>query len=110
MNGGYIPLPCVCDEHGEIKGQTVKRLMAKVNAELDEMKEAIFFFAEVGMKTKALNAVDELREADRETIAEEAADTITAITTLLEALGIDADMRVEAQRRVNNKNRERGRL
>lgn len=39
-----------------------------------------------------------------------AADTITSITTMLEALGIDEEMRDEAQRRVNEKNRKRGRI
>jgi len=107
---GVRPLPCVRDEHGEIKEQKVKLLLAKINGELDELKEAILFFAEVSMKTKAIKAKDELRQVDGEDIAEEAADTITAITTMLEALGIDAEMRDEAQRRVNNKNRERGRL
>ncbi len=109
MNGGYIPLcpectrgmnakwvsaplPCVRDEHGEMREQTIKRLFAKINEELDELKEAIF------------------KDRFYRSIAEEAADTITAITTLLEALGIDAEMRDEAQRRVNSKNRERGRL
>ena len=49
-------------------------------------------------------------ETETEELAEEAADTITAITSMLEAFGIDAEMRDEAQRRVNSKNRERGRL
>ncbi len=107
----YIrPLPCVRDEHGEIREQTVKQLFSKINGELDELKEAILFFAEVSIKTKAIKAKDELRQVDREDIAEEAADTITAITTMLEALGIDAEIRDEAQRRVNSKNLERGRL
>ncbi len=104
------PLPCKQDENGEIREQRIKALLAKISAEMDELKEAIFFFAEVGIKTKAVKAKDELREADRETIAEEAADTITSITTMLEALGIDEDMRTQAQMRVNEKNRERGRL
>ena len=127
MNGGYIPLcpemykgdegimgvrplPCVRDEHGETREQTVKQLLAKINGELDELKEEILFFSEVSMKTTAIEAKDELRQVDREDIAEEACDTITAITTMLEALGIDAEMRDEAQRRVNEKNRERGRM
>ena len=89
----YIrPLPCVRDERGEIKEQTVKQLFAKINEELDELKEAIY------------------KNRFSRSVAEEAADTITAITTLLEALGIDAEMRDEAQRRVNDKNRKRNRL
>jgi NTP pyrophosphatase (non-canonical NTP hydrolase) len=91
------PLPCVRDERGEIKEQSViKLLIGKINEELDELKEAV-------VVRKYFLDMDEH-------IAEEAADTITAITTMLEALGIDAEMRDEAQRRVNEKNRKRGRL
>ena len=99
MNGGYIsicPLPCVRDEHGETREQTVKALFAKIDEELTELKQAVF----IRRHFKNME----------ERIAEEAADTITAITTMLEALGIDAEMRAEAQKRVNEKNRERGRL
>ena len=43
-------------------------------------------------------------------IAEEAADTITAITSMLEAMGINEHDRQDAQREVNRRNRERGRI
>jgi NTP pyrophosphatase (non-canonical NTP hydrolase) len=102
------PLPCVRDEHGEMREQTVKQLFAKINGELDELKESMLFGAEIGLSYKAGH--DAWYPGEKQRIAEEAADTITAITTMLEALGIDAEMRDEAQRRVNNKNRERGRL
>ena len=104
MDSPVRPLPCVRDEHGAIKEQTVKQLLQKINEELDELKAGVF-------------AIVNLEDTPNETptgffpfIAEEAADTITSITTMLEALGIDAEMRDEAQRRVNSKNRERGRL
>lgn len=101
------PLPCVRDEHGEVTNQTVKDLVEKIDSELTELKWELashpsnyvaFYYAE------SVRPVEWLR------IADEAADTITAITTLLEALGINAKARDEAQRRVNSKNRERGRL
>ena len=91
-----LPLPCVRDEHGVIKEQTVKQLLQKINEELDELKQALFI-------RKYFLDMDEH-------VAEEAADVKTAITTLEEALGIDVAMRDEAIRRVNAKNRERGRL
>jgi len=101
---GVRPLPAVRDEHGEIKERTVKELLGKINEELDELKEET-------LKTQWLNMQPQpLGKKYGFDLAEEAADTITAITTLLEALGIDAEMRDEAQRRVNAKNRERGRL
>lgn len=90
------PIPCVRDEHGAIKGQTVKQLLQKINEEMDELKQALFI-------RKYFLDMDEH-------VAEEAADVKTAITTLEEALGIDVAMRNEAQRKVNEKNRERGRL
>ena len=95
------PLPCVRDEHGEIKEQTVKRLFAKVDEELNEMKAAFVLWHIAPQREDSVR---------RKFFSEEAADTITAITTLCEALGIDADMRDEAQRRVNSRNRKRGRL
>ena len=108
------PLPCVRDEHGEIKEQPIKGLLRKINDEFDELKEAILGknYAQLGLlmcaggSTKIPRMLDE----DARHIAEEAADVKTAITTLEEALGINAAMRDEAIRRVNEKNRERNRL
>lgn len=123
MNGGYIPLchemykgdeslmgvrplPCVRDEHGETKEQTIKALFAKIDEELNELKDSVVY----GVDSGRLLSVAKDKTFCPEYIAEEAADTITAITTMLEAFGIDAEMRDEAIRRVNAKNRERGRL
>ena len=108
----YIrPLPCVRDEHGETREQTVKQLFAKINEELDELKTEITYHGVAVIADSAADAKEKLiQPLDIKAIAEEAADTITAITTLLEALGIDAEMRDEAQRRVNDKNRKRNRL
>lgn len=103
---GVRPLPCVRDEHGAIKEQTIKAMFSKINEELDELKELILINNCLSGKTGIYSHGCELEAR----MAEEAADTITAITTLLEALGIDAEMRDEAQRRVNQKNRDRGRL
>jgi NTP pyrophosphatase (non-canonical NTP hydrolase) len=105
---GVRPLPCVRDEHGEIQEQTIKELLLKINEELDELKEVLAFV----ICTKDFQEKPDCENYAemRKDIAEEAADTITAITTMLEALGIDAEMRDEAIRRVNEKNRERGRL
>ena len=101
------PLPCVRDEHGEIREQTVKELLSKINEEIDELKAVIFYSCDVYDPNCLPESCDDMMHTR---IAEEAADTITAITTMLEALCIDAEMRDEAQRRVNAKNRERGRL
>lgn len=102
------PLPCIRDEHVEIREQTVKALLAKIDEELNELKEAVFRSEEYDNDLNEFSHF--IHEFEKKPIAEEAADTITAITTMLEALGIDAEMRDEAQRRVNEKNRKRGRL
>lgn len=102
------PLPCVRDEHGEIREQTVKQLFSKINEELDELKAAVL--REVTTRNNLDDLADGVDDDTDTDIAEEAADTITAITTMLEALGINEEMRDEAQRMVNAKNRERGRL
>lgn len=105
---GVRPLPCVRDEHGAIKRQTVKALFAKIDEELNELKAVVL--REVTIRNNLDDLADGVDDDTDTDIAEEAADTITAITTMLEALGIGAEMRDEAQRRVNAKNRERGRL
>lgn len=103
------PVPCVRDENGEIARQNIKRLFAKINEEMDELKDAVLII--YGLKQTPRDVPFDTPERDllRRT-AEEAADTITAIVTLCEALGIDADMRDWAIRRVNEKNRRRNRL
>ena len=98
------PLPCVRDEHGEIREKSRKQLFAKVFEELYEFIERV-----IGIQETAV-VLHEFNSHEKFLIAEEAADTITAITTMLEALGIGVEMRDEAIRRVNAKNKERGRL
>lgn len=104
------PLPALRDERGDIEEKTLKELLGKINEELDELKAEIY--EHLGYKKydtdRKMRVLKNLEWP--ETIEEEAADVITAITTLCEALGIDEGMRNEAQRRVNAKNRERGRL
>jgi len=103
-----LPIPCT-----KVEEETVKDWFSKINEELDELKEVIPALSQVGAKylfKAALGGLDCKLWAHSEAIAEEAADTITAITSMLEAMGIDENMRQEAQRRVNEKNKERGRL
>jgi len=99
MANEYVrPLPCVRDEGGETIGRKNKELFAKIFEELYELQEAVVRYEE--------------SDDDEELIyiAEEAADVKTAVTTLEYALCINEAARDEAQRRVNAKNRSRGRL
>ena len=101
------PLPCVRDENGEIQNQTVKDLVSKIDSELTELKWEL---AAYPSNYVAFYYAESVRPVEWTRIADEAADTITAITTLCEAIGINVDARDDAQRRVNSKNRERRRL
>ena len=99
MTNEYVrPLPCIRDEGGEIAVQGRKRQFLKICEELYELAEAVIRYDWHGDDEELIN------------IVEESADVITAVTTLEQALGIDEAARDEAQRRVNGKNRERGRL
>lgn len=110
---GYVrPLPVVRVGDNVVAEMPIKKHFAKIAEELDELKEAVIggYYADCRLFDVAGEEAGLLFDQEKERIAEEAADTITAITTLLESLGIDQKMRNEAQRRVNEKNRERGRL
>ena len=98
-----LPTPCT-----KVEEKAAKDWFQKINEELDELKAEILY----GTGTPIGYAVNEIQFSDDnfEAIAEEAADTITAITSMLEAMGIDEDMRQAAQQCVNEKNKERGRF
>ena len=103
----FAPQPCKRAGGKEASEWTIKDHFQKINEELDELKNEINGWC----WDLATFARTEKNDAKwKKSIAEEAADTITAITTMLEALGIDEKMRNEAQRQINERNRERGRL
>ena len=113
-NVPVAPEPCVKDE----TCKTVKDYFQKTNEELDELKQELMNVAELcndigdaKININSMHSYDEnsLDSDTRRAIAEEAADVCTAITSLLEALGIGFKERNEAQRRVNEHNHERGR-
>ncbi|MBR2214510.1 MAG: hypothetical protein IJ849_01975, partial [Selenomonadaceae bacterium] len=96
----YFP-PFFCP----ISGVHYKEWFAKIDEELNELKEAII------RADDWTRLADEFNHhgADTVAIAEEAADVITVITSMLESMEIDEDMRQKAQKAVNAKNKERGR-
>ena len=88
------PQPCTVFAHAG----TVD-WVAKLNEEVYEvMLESAY------VERLAAEADDD----DVERLAEELTDVITVCTSWLYALGYDEDMRGEVQRRINEKNRERG--
>jgi len=101
MTEKILPIPCT-----KVEEKTVKDWFQKINEELDEFKDTVMGCRWLPDEVKALNLyIDEKNK-----IVEEAADTITAITSMLEAMGIGEDMRQEAQIKVNAKNKARGRF
>lgn len=104
------PVPCV----KETENTSIKDLFQKLNEEVDELKVEIlkncYFYDDIDDVRSILKSykMDEDIKATHR-IAEEGADVCTVVTSLLEAIGIGFEMRQEAQRRVNEHNKERGR-
>lgn len=104
------PVPCV----KETENTSIKDLFQKLNEEVDELKVEIlkncYFYDDIDDVRSILKSykMDEDIKATQR-IAEEGADVCTVVTSLLEAIGIGFEMRQEAQRRVNEHNKERGR-
>lgn len=98
-----LPIPCT-----NVKERSIKDWFAKINEELDEFKETVIACATYEMAEQPVDILefDECEDG----VAEEAADTITAITSMLESMGIDEEARQAAQKQVNEKNRKRGRF
>lgn len=104
------PVPCV----KETENTSIKDLFQKLNEEVDELKVEILkncYFDDgiddVRSILKSYKMDEDIKAMQR--IAEEGADVCTVVTSLLEAIGIGFEMRQEAQRRVNEHNKERGR-
>ena len=113
-NVPVAPVPCV-------KGWEVAALkifFLKLDEEVDELKAEILAQCDFGDNVKKIKEIlDYYEDSDvppqasggKMRIAEEAADVCTVVTSLMEAIGIGYEMRMEAQRRVNQRNHERGR-
>lgn len=101
-HGVTYVLPCV-----NVEEKTVKDWFQKINEELDEFKAEIFVPRDKDIK-RIYDSDDP--GYDFSCVADEAMDTITAITSMLEYMGIDENERSKAQMRVNKRNAERGRL
>lgn len=98
-----LPTPVKQVDGVDVKTLTMKQWFTKINEELDEFKEVM-------LRWSNLDGVGIDYYSDENAIADEAADVVTAITSMLEAVGIDERRRQAAQMWVNEKNRRRGRL
>ena len=112
MDGMSVaPVPCV----NGMAGKTVKDFLQKFDEEVDEWKQEVFSVASLDDEMSDVKELltgydaDELDTEKMRRIAEEAADICTVLASFMEAAGIGFEMRQEAQRRVNEHNKERGR-
>lgn len=94
-----------------IREITVRDCLQKVNEELDELKETLVFsnYGIGSIAGKFLDAVGSNRWRIVR-VEDEYADVVVALTTLMHALGIDAEMREQALIRANKRNAERERI
>ena len=100
-NEKILPHPCT-----KFQGLTVKEWFAKINEELDELKREVLDYADGELTMTGSQMFIDKQIASR--VTEEACDTITVITSMLEAMGISEEMRQKIQQQVNAKNKERG--
>lgn len=100
-----MPMPC----KKNMPQVTLKDWLLKLHEECDELEEAIFLGSDGVSLHNKLADVYFLNRHNLESIADEATDVIIVVTSLLEALGIGLEERMNALHRVNRHNRERGR-
>ena len=126
------PIPCIY-----VKEKTIRDWFAKLDSEVNEFKEAVLQGylslnrqADAGMvqglsimgqpidKVSVFDFVQVARDFDRQKayeqaqkrrIAEERADVVTVLTSMLRALSIDDKTMQEAQECVNQSNHSKGR-
>ena len=104
---GVRPLPCVRANGKTFEKTTLREWLAKLHEEISEMEEKAFGICGLDDYPQKEELYGTHIETD---FALECADVATVLASMQEAFGIDMEARDEAQRRVNAKNRERGRL
>ena len=96
-----LPIPCT-----DIKSKTLREWFARIDDKLNSFKEVLIEKNVIGLDTP----LDSFIDTGGILVADGAAELITEITSMLEAIEIDEKDRQEAQARLNQKNRERGRF
>ena len=102
-----LPLPCVRNNGKTFEKTTLREWLAKLHEEMTEMEEKAFGICGLDDYPKKEKLYGTHIETE---FALECADVATVLASMQEAFGIGLEARNEAQRRVNAKNRERGRL
>lgn len=102
MKEKILPIPCT-----KVGETSIKGWLQKINEELDELKNEVFYIADHPRETVTPLWVTCHTVSP---VVDEATDVIIAITSMLEAMGIDEEMRQKAMERANKRNKERGRF
>lgn len=100
MKSMYDPIPCIY-----VSERTIRDWFAKLDSEVNEFKEAVL------RRHKDMNAdlSDGVNNSYLEQrIAEERADVVTVLTSMLRAAGISDDVVRQAQEQVNRSNHIKG--
>lgn len=95
-----LPIPCT-----DVKPKTLREWFALIDDKLNSFKEALIEKNVIGLDTP----LDSFIDTGGILVENVAAELITEITSMLEAIEIDEKRRQEAQKRVNEKNREKSR-
>ena len=96
-----LPIPCT-----DIKPKTLREWFARIDDKLNSFKEVFIACNPEGLDIEMDSWID-----TGGILAENvAAELMTEITSMLEDIGIDEKDRQEAQARLNQKNKERGRF
>ena len=96
-----LPIPCT-----DIKPKTLREWFARIDDKLNSFKEVLIETNVNGLDTP----LDSFIDTGGILVENVAAELITEITSMLEAIEIDEKDRQEAQARLNEKNRELGRF
>ena len=94
------PQPCT-----KFRNAEALEWAAKLNKEVYEVIRGVAY---IGRLADEADEADEADDDDVERLAEELTNVITVCTSWLAALGYDAARHGEVQKRINEKNRERG--
>lgn len=107
-----LPRPC-----RRVSEVTVRDWFAKLDSEVTELKAAILLYVpsldhrlDLMERRPDLKAESDWNDGGAKDVAGEGADVCTIVTSMLERIGIDEQLRAVAQAEVNVRNKKKGRL
>jgi NTP pyrophosphatase (non-canonical NTP hydrolase) len=103
------PIPVVRDRQGRLaKDLTLKEWFAKIDEEVNEVKEAVLRIYDLRQQPGILSESEKIPLQDKDDIAEEICDVIKVLYSMSAQMGIDGDDLDRAMHECNEKTRRRG--